>query len=156
MASNPDDNLYLEDWKMTKDRIKYFDDMVMKIRVGGLPIATGIQGAAFVVDPANIASKTIMILGNELTIFQLIILAGLIYLIPVAALDVLHFYLLLKSVGRALQIEKMKQFKDKLAITHKLSSNWLTLLHILGGYGIYGLIFYFGGYIAIYVQLPQS
>src|SRR6266567_1441091 len=46
--SKTDSELYLKDWEMTKDRIKHFDDVVIRIRTQGVPLATAILAAGFV------------------------------------------------------------------------------------------------------------
>ncbi len=137
-----DDEIRLEDWKMTKDRIKHFDDMVMKTRVQGLPIATAIQAIAFAT-LTSVGKIQTNVLG--LPVFSLIIIAGLIYLIPVLLLDILHLALLTKAVKHAKLIED-NYFKDKLTITNVLSDKKLTVLHVVGGLGIYAVVFGAGLY----------
>lgn len=140
-----DNEIRLEDWKMTKDRIKHFDDMVMKTRVQGLPIATAIQAIAF----ATLASVgKIQTTILDLPVFSLIIIAGLIYLVPVLLLDVLHLLLLRKAVMHAKNIEET-YFKNTLSITRILSNRKLTILHIVGGLGIYSVVFASGIYFII-------
>ncbi len=146
-----DEAFKLEDWKMTKDRIKHFDDVLMRTRVEGIPIATALQAAAFVTakDVGYIQTK-IPFIGDpiSLPVFSLIILASLAYLVPVLLLDILHFVLLKKAVEHAYDLEK--QLGNKIQITHKLTSFWLTLLHTVGAYLIYGMIFAAGIYFAFF------
>lgn len=144
-----ENDLRLEDWKMTKDRIKHFDDMVMKTRVQGLPIATAIQAIAF----ASLASVgKIQTTILDLSVFSLIIIASLIYLVPVLLLDILHLILLSKAVKHAKNIEE-NFFKETISITRILSSRKLTALHVAGGIGIYAVVFGAGFYF-LYVA-PQ-
>jgi len=146
-----DEEFKLEDWKMTKDRIKHFDDVLMRTRVEGIPIATALQAAAFVTakDVGYIQTKIPLIFGTiSLPVFSLIILASLAYLIPVLLLDILHFVLLKKAVEHAYDLEE--ELGNKIKITHKLTSFWLTLLHTVGAYLIYAVIFLAGIYFALF------
>lgn len=138
-----DDAIILEDWKMTKDRIKHFDDILMRTRTQGLPIAAIIQGIGFFTKD-RIGDIQISFAGINTTVFPMIILAGLLYLIPIVTLDILHFKLLLLSVDRAKEIEELPKFKNKLKITHVLTNRGLSILHATGAYAVYGLIFIFG------------
>jgi hypothetical protein len=139
--------LRFEDWKMTKNRIKHFDDIVMKTRVQGIPIATAIQAAAFV-SAASVGKIETTIFNYQISVFSIIILSSLTYLVPVLLLDIFHFKLLLKAVKHASKIEEEEPFKGKLEITHKLTSRGLSVLHSLGGYGTYFVIFLAGFYFA--------
>ena len=132
---------------MTKDRIKHFDDVVMKTRVHGIPIATAMQIAAFVT-AQNIGGITTSFFG--LSVFSLIIIASLVYLVPVLLLDIVHFVLLLRAVKHAKNIESISTFKDNLRITHQLSDTKLTILHSVGGYLIYAFVFLGGLFFAFY------
>lgn len=143
-----EDDILLEDWKITKDRIKHFDDVIMKTRVQGLPIATTIQAAAFA-SLGSIGKISIQFAGFDLHVFSLIIFAGLVYLVPILLLDLLHYKLLLKAVAHAKSIEERPQFVGKLEITHKLSSRGLSFLHAAGGYGVYIVVFASGIYFAL-------
>lgn len=147
-----DDEIILEDWKMTKDRIKHFDDVVMRTRLQGIPIATALQAAAVLTaDTFEKIAVTIPYLNFNIPLFSLIVLAGLVYLIPVIFLDWVHFILLMKAVKHALKIEAYPQFKNKLGITGALTSKSLTWLHKGGAIFAYllimtvGLIFVFSG-----------
>ena len=136
-----------EDWKMAKDRIKHFDDVVVRIRLQGLGIAATIMsiGAAslqftgavrFPLGPFTLAGSA------------LIVLLGALYLIPVAALDWLHYQLLIRSVGRALEIERLPDYRGKLCITTELTSFKLTRLHnvvlvaVYSGLAVFGVILF--------------
>jgi hypothetical protein len=154
MTLSDDDNLRLEDWKMSNDRVKYRDDTVMRTRIQGLPIATSIQAAAFTTLGAKIGDTTVgqtnVAIGDfNLAVFQLIIGAGLAYLIPVLLLDILHYKLLVKAAHHTKHIEK-KYFKDRLSITTKLITARYTLMHTIGAYLIYGFIFVFGILFALF------
>lgn len=146
-----DDEIILEDWKMTKDRIKHFDDVVMRTRLQGLPIATALQAAAFLTSDTvgrinvNILNLNII----NLPVFSLIILAGLVYLIPVILLDAVHFKLLMQAVKHAQKIEQMSRFKEKLGITTALTGGWLTVLHAGGAAVAYFLIIIVGSYLVV-------
>lgn len=142
--------LQLEDWKMTKDRIKHFDDVIMRTRVGGLPIATGLQTVAFLTSD-TIGKIHPDLIPFNLSIFSLIMISSVFYIIPVFLFDILHFQLLVKAVRHAREIEASDHFKGKLQITTKLTSHKLTTLHRYAGYAIYiaimvtGIIFAYIG-----------
>ena len=137
------DQIKLEDWKMTKDRIKHFDDVVMRTRLQGLPIASAIQASAFITAD-TIGKIELNIFGATFPVFSVLVLAGLFYLVPVILLDVLHFSLLRKAVGHAISIEDHGIFKENLGITKALTSTRLTLLHSVGAYSIYALMILVG------------
>jgi hypothetical protein len=59
LSLSKDEALILEDWKMSNKRVEYLDDTVMKTRLQGLPIATGIQAAAFTTLGAKIGDTTV-------------------------------------------------------------------------------------------------
>jgi hypothetical protein len=154
MTLSDEENLRLEDWKMSNDRVKYLDDTVMRTRIQGLPIATSIQAAAFTTLGAKIGDTTVgqtmvSIGGLNLAVFQLIIGAGLAYLIPVLLLDVVHYWLLLKAVDHTTKVEDT-YFKDKLSITGILTHRKYTLMHTVGAYLIYAFIFIFGILFALF------
>jgi hypothetical protein len=139
--------LRLEDWKVANDRVKYLDDTVMRTRVQGIPIATSILAAAYAtigakIGDISIGQSMISIFGFDFSVFQLIIAAGLGYLIPVLLLDILHYRLLLLAKDYTIKLEE--SFDNKLHITSELSAPHLTHLHTIGGYSVYGLIFLFG------------
>lgn len=140
-------DLKLEDWKMSNDRVKYLDDTVMTTRVQGIPIATSILAAAYAsigakIGDISIGQSMISIFGLDFSVFQLIIAAGLGYLIPVLLLDILHYRLLLVAVGYTRKLEE--SFNNQLHITSELTAPHLTHIHTIGGYSVYGLIFIFG------------
>jgi len=117
-------DLILKDWEITKDRIKHFDDAVIRLRLQGIPIGTAIQAIGL----ASFSyTHNIRVWGVSAT--SLIIALGAIYLIPIFLLDVLHYKLLLISVEHAKEIEAMPKYLGKLRITTKLTSHKLTILH---------------------------
>jgi len=145
------DDLVLEDWKMTKDRIKHFDDVVIRLRLQGIPIGTAIQAI-------GIASfqytQNVRFWNINATSF--IILLGSLYLIPIFLLDILHYRLLLISVSHAKQIEAMPTYKDKLQITTKLTSPKLTRLHTICTILVYGFVIAFGFILAYYISMMPT
>lgn len=140
--------LQLEDWKMTKDRIKHFDDVIMRTRVGGLPIATGLQTVAFLTSD-TIGKIHPDLIPINISIFSLIMLSSVLYIIPVFLFDILHFQLLIKAVNHAREIEASDHFKGKLQITTKLTSHKLTVIHRYAGFAIYVAIMITGISFAI-------
>jgi len=127
-----DEYLLLEDWKMAKSKIEFFDDIVMRTRVQGPSIFSAIQAVGFL-----ISNNIVQARFNDASIGIAIIIAGLIYLTAILCLDILHYLLLVKARNRAKEIELSPVFKGKLMITQNLSSHGLTILHAMGGYGIY-------------------
>jgi hypothetical protein len=140
-----EDDLILKDWEMTKDRIKHFDDVIIRLRLQGIPIGTAIQAIGLA---SFQYTQNIKIL-NILSAASLIVALGSIYLIPIFALDILHYTLLLISVEHARQIEAMPKYKGKLQITTKLTKPWLTKLHWFCAIAVYiGIII--AGFILAY------
>jgi hypothetical protein len=133
---------------MTKDRIKHFDDVVMRTRTQGLPLATIIQAAAFVTNQQIGSYSVFTINGFVIHLFPLIMLAGLSYVISVLILDITHFKLLLKAVDHALTIEKT-HFEGKLGITKALTTKSATWSHYIGAYLFYAVIIIFGSIFAL-------
>jgi len=132
----PGDPLYLEDWKMTKDRIKHFDNMVITIRTQGVPVATAILAAGL------IASQTLKSIPVDLAIIKvsslsLVFASSALLITAIGLLDLLHYNLLLLAVGHAWKLETRPEFKGKLQITHKLTSPLLTYAHSLAAAVIY-------------------
>lgn len=123
-----DEDLILEDWKVTKDRIKHFDEVVIRLRLGGIPIASAIIGAGLA--SFQYTSQIVFNIGRfTINATSIVILLGAFYLLPIFALDMFHFHLLLISVKHARQIEQQKKYKGKLQITTKLTSPILTKMH---------------------------
>jgi len=135
-----DEELFLKDWEVTKDRIKHFDDEVIRLRIQGLPIATAIQAAGWISFPYT---KNISVPFLGCTTPSFILLFGSVYLIPILALDLFHLKLLLIAVNHARFIET-ERFGGKLQITTKLTSRKLTLLHTLAAILVYGFVIVFG------------
>jgi len=123
-----DEDLYLKDWEITKDRIKHFDDIVMRIRVQAIPISS-----AFFIAGWGLHQE-----GYEWAPWLFIMAA--IYIFPIALLDYFHYILLTKSVSHAIDIEKNK-FNNKLQITSKLTTPYLSFVHSLAATIIYIMIF---------------
>lgn len=135
-----DEDLLLEDWKMTKDRIKHFDDIVIRLRLGGIPIVSAIIGAGLA--SFQYTSKLLLHINDfAINATSIIILFGALYLLPIFALDLLHYRLLLISVNHARQIEQQEKFKGRLQITTKLTSPTLTNIHTMIAIVIYIIVF---------------
>ena len=143
--SQPD--LILKDWEMTKDRIKHFDDIVIRLRLQGIPIGTAIQAIGL----ASFSyTHSIRVWGISATSF--IIALGSIYLIPIFLLDIFHYKLLLISVEHGREIEAMPQYRGKLQITTKLTSRKLTVLHWACAIAVYLGVIVFGFILAYFVN----
>lgn len=140
LTTMKDEEFFIKDWEMTKDRIKHFDDVVIRLRIQGLPIATAIQAAGWISFPYT---KNIIVPFFNCTTAALILLFGSLYLIPIMILDMFHLHLMLKAVGYAKFIENDK-FGGKIQITNKLTSRGLTLLHSVVAASVYLLILAFG------------
>lgn len=126
-----DDELILKDWEMTKDRIKHFDDAVIKLRTEGIPIAVAIQGGAWAALNYTKDLRIPILCWNP-TVVSIVFLLGFFYLLGIGMLDALHFHLLRIAVRHGRGIERLPQFKDKLLITTKLTGKGLTLVHFIG------------------------
>jgi len=140
-------DLILKDWEMTKDRIKHFDDVTVRLRLQGIPIGTTIQAIGLA---SFQYTQNIRIWGVTAT--SLIIALGSIYLIPIFLLDILHYKLLLISVEHAKQIEAMPKYKDKLQITTRLTSPRLTILHWICAIVVYSGVIILGFILASFVN----
>lgn len=104
----------LEDWKMTKDRIHIFDSTVLNIRLCGIPIVLIIMGLGFsCIDKTSAIHVPILNCNGAALPF----IFAAVYTIPLAGLDFLHYYLLLKAVDHAYAIEDSPEFKDLLNVT---------------------------------------
>lgn len=117
--------LILEDWKMTKDRIRHFDDIIMRIRVQSLPISIGLFLFAF---SSRSLTGVVKLYIWAIHVSSLALIFTGLYLIPIALLDFLHYRLLLKSVDHAKELEN-KYFEGNIEITNILTSPYLTHLH---------------------------
>ncbi len=140
--------LYLKDWEMTKDRIKHFDGTVIQLRIQGIPLATAILAAGFIAAP-TLRSTQINVGGFHFSALSLVFLASALFLVPIALLDWLHYSLLLIAVRHAIEIENRAEFRDKLLITHKLTSPLLTSTHSIAAFVIYASIIATASYLAV-------
>ena len=144
-----DEDYYLEDWKMTKDRIAHFDNKILTVRLQGMPIATGIQAAGIGL------SGYLSEIESPLPVFSLIMLVSIVYIIPIFFLDIYNLKLLRLSVGHAIDLERDK-FNKKISITHSLTSDKLSALNKIGGAITYLVIICVGIGLAIYgFENPQ-
>lgn len=148
--SQPD--LILKDWEMTKDRIKHFDDVVIRMRLQGIPIATAIMAVGLASFPYTHAIKVFLFQWIT-TATSVIIALGSIYLIPILALDALHYKLLLLSVDHAKRIEQLPKYKGKLQITTVLTSPKLTRLHTICAGAVYLGVIAFGFVLAYVINV---
>jgi hypothetical protein len=135
-----DDDLILEDWKMTKDRIKHFDDIVIRLRLGGVPIASAIIGAGLASFQYT-STLLFHIWSYTINATSIVILLGALYILPICILDVFHYHLLVIAVDHARQIEQQDKFRGKLQITTKLTSPILTKIHLSVAIIIYTFVF---------------
>ena len=136
-----DKDLVLEDWKVTKDRIKHFDDVVVRLRLGGVPIASAIIGAGLA--SFQYTSQIVFSISKfTINATSIVILLGAFYLLPIFALDMFHFHLLVISVNHGRQIENQEKYRGRLQITTKLTSPTLTRMHT-----IIAVIIYLGVFI---------
>jgi len=138
-------DLVFEDWKMTKDRIKHFDDIVIRLRLEGIPIASAVIGAALI--SFQYTSKIVFsICSLKINATSIVILLGAVYLLPILALDMFYYKLLMISVEHARQIEKREKYKGKLQITTKLTTGILTTAH-----RVIAIIIYIGVFVTALV-----
>ena len=142
-----DTDYVLEDWKMTKDRIGHFDDVLFRTRLEGLPISTGLQAAAFAVD-GFVGSMHLAIFGYDVPIFSLIMLASIFYLIPIMMLDRIYFKFLVTAAEHAKSIEA-KFFENKIQITTKLTSLENTKRHYNAVFLMYFVVMATGSFFFI-------
>lgn len=113
-------DLHLRNWEMCKDRIKFSDEIIARLRLEGTPIGFGVYT-----------------LGAIAKIWGIFVL-GIIYIIGIFLLDILHLNLLNKSVSKAKEIEEKIGNYAYLNITHHLTSRFRTILHYLGMGILYG------------------
>ncbi|WAI01233.1 hypothetical protein [Methanogenium organophilum] len=133
MVDENSNYLYIEDWKVTKDRIRHFDDIILKIRLEGIPIALALFSIGYYLIPI-LQINEVPVFGNAACIP---FFAVSFYIIGLMGMDFVHFVLLLGSVDHSKWIENLPQFKGKLQITTKLTNIKLTWFHL-----IYAMIFY--------------
>lgn len=132
--------LLLEEWKITKDRISHFDEIVIRLRIEGISLALLIIGIGFTI--VQYAPKVYVNLLQWSAAGLIFIFASL-YLIPIFSFDMLHYYLLLKSVKHSIEIER-ELFLDKIAITQKLTAKTLTVIHSIFFIALYIVIITMG------------
>ncbi|WP_165394841.1 hypothetical protein [Methanofollis fontis] len=132
------DALRLEDWKMTKDRISHFDDVIIRLRIQGIPIALSIMVLGALLLPF-LSNETVPFLGWNAS--SLPFLAAALYLFPICLLDIVHYKLLVHAVQHALDIEKEPPFEGTLQITGQLTNPWYTRIHTT-----VAIIIYLGGH----------
>ena len=137
-----DEDLVLEDWKMTKDRIKHFDDIVIRLRLEGVPISMAIIGAGL--GSFQYTSKVIFNVGHySISATSIVLLLAALYILPLCILDAFHYHLLVIAVDHARSIEQQERFQGKLQITTKLTSPTLTIIHL-----VVAMVIYVGLFIA--------
>ena len=151
-----DEELLLEDWKMTKDRIKHFDDLIFRLRLEGIPIASAIIGIGLA--SSQVTSQIVFTIGSfTLSATSIVILLGALYLIPIFALDWIYYNLLLLAVTHAIDLEKNDKFRNNLQITRTLTHTELTKIHTRVAKTIYILVIMTSVVLAIAINyLPQS
>ncbi len=142
------DDLRLEDWKITKDRIAHFNGNLLRLRVEGIPIATAIQAAAFIVYKDIPKEPLNFFIFQFPSPINLIFLSSALYLVPILLLDLFYFKMLLLSIQHAIDIERIPAFYGKISITRTLTSKRLTIAHRVGAYTMYAAIIAVGVYLA--------
>ena len=122
--------LTIINWQMFKDRIKFFDDIISRLRLEGIPIC--------------IAIYTFGYLSN----FWLVYLLGVLYVSGILCLDILHMRLLMISVNKAKNIES--KFENSiLSVTTDLESGKRTFIHYFGAGILYGSLIIAGVILSI-------
>lgn len=142
-----EEDLVLKDWEMTKDRIKHFDNAVIRLRLQGIPIGTAIQAIGLT---SFQYTHTLRIW--DISAASLIIALGSIYLIPIFALDILHYELMLISVEHGREIEAMPKYRGRLQITTRLTKPWLTRLHWFCAIAVYLGVIILGFILAYFIN----
>jgi len=123
---------------MSKERISFFDNAVITIRMSGIPIVLVIIGVGFaIMEKSN--TITIPIINCNGAALPFIFAA--LYTIPLFSLDLLHYGLLLRAVNHAKKIEETPTFKDLLGISKTLTSPRLTHLHSFSTVALYATMF---------------
>ena len=123
-------DLIVINWQTLKDRIKFFDDIIARLRLEGTPICIGIYTLGY------------------LAHFWAIYLLGIFYMIGILCLDLLHFKLLRVAVKEAQKIED--KFEDGiLTVTKSLTTKWRTVFHFIGVIILYG-VFIVVGFVLIF------
>ncbi len=146
-------DIVLDDWKQTKENIRHFGNMLTQLRLQGIPIGTAIQAAGLITAPTT-ADIRFPIAGLEISVASIILFAGSLYLVPIFALDVFHFSLLLSAVFHAIEIEEKAVFKGNLGLTHALTSPKATFIHIFFAFFTYLVVILFGFVMAFLLNSP--
>ncbi len=132
-------DLILTNWSTFKDRIKFFDEIISRLRLEGTPICIAIFTLGFI------------------TKFWLIYLLGIIYILGILTLDLLHFRLLIESVKGAKEIESRIE-NNLLYVTQKLTKRSRTVIHIIGVIILYGILIFVGILLIVFnpllIELP--
>ena len=126
-----------EDWKMTNVKIEHFSDIVIRLRLEGISIASVIIGAGLA--SFQYTSKIVFNI-DKITInaTSIVILLGAVYLLPILALDMYYYKLLVISVKHAKKIEKGEKYKGELQIVSELETPGRTTTHRVIALIIYG------------------
>lgn len=137
LKEGQDFDLILLNWKTFKDRIKFFDEIISRLRLEGTPICIGIFTLGYLAQ------------------FWVIYLLGIIYISGILCLDILHFWLLIVSVKKAKEIEE-KFEGNFLSVTQDLTSKLRTVFHILGVFILYIAFILAGIFLIIFnpVAIP--
>ena len=131
LPEGKDLDLTILNWTTFKDRIKFFDEIISRLRLEGTPICIGIFTLGY------------------LAKFWLIYLLGIFYISGILLLDLLHFWLLLVSVNKALSIENNIE-GNYLTVTRDLTNPSRTILHLLGVFILYCSLIIVGICLIIY------
>ena len=132
--------LLLEEWKLTKDRISHFDEIVIRLRLEGISLALLIIGIGFMIVQY---APTVHVTEIDFSAAGLVFIFASAYLIPIFFFDMLHYHLLIQSVEHSISIEKMI-FSDRKSITQKLTSKFLTTIHSVLFIALYLIIISMG------------
>jgi hypothetical protein len=128
----------LEDWKMTKERISNFDNTAVKIRLTGIPIILIIIGIGFSLIDKSIGIRVPII---DCSAAALPFIFAMLYIIPLACLDYVHYKLLLHAVKHAQMIEESPEFNGLLGVTKAITIKKIEYIHTFCAVLIYVLIF---------------
>jgi hypothetical protein len=132
--------LLLEEWKVTKDRISHFDEIVIRLRLEGISLALLIIGIGFMIVQY---APTVHVTEIDFSAAGLVFIFASAYLIPIFFFDMFHYHLLIKSVEHSIWIEN-QIFPGRKSITQKLTSKFLTTIHSILFIGLYLIIISMG------------
>lgn len=136
---------------MTKEQIRHFDDMIIRLRVEGISISLVIIGIGFTI--VQLAPNVVIPIINWSAASAMFIFASL-YLFPIFLFDMVHFKLLLTSVDYAISLEN-QYFAGKIALTNTLTSKYLTWLHTGAFYFLYLVIIVIGIVLGgLFISIP--